>query len=175
MIRVAHRFGIRIYFDNVMNHNAFDIPGFNADTPIDVYPGLVPEDFHLRVTEEGRIPSNDFFVRAVGSVESVEDFEFVLGGEDDHFALAAEAVNLVVDDDRGRVGFTGDALVPEFLAVGGIDAGDLPTIVEEEHQLPVTDTGRDVGDVFGKGENFRGLLPVHLDPNRFAAPSAITS
>ncbi len=53
MMRAAHRFGIRVYFDNIMNHNAFDIPGFNESTPIDVYPGFVPEDFHLRVTEEG--------------------------------------------------------------------------------------------------------------------------
>ncbi len=53
LVRVAHRFGIRVYFDNIMNHNAFDIPGFNAGTPIGVYPGFVPEDFHLRVTEEG--------------------------------------------------------------------------------------------------------------------------
>ncbi|MDQ6624784.1 MAG: alpha-amylase family glycosyl hydrolase, partial [Verrucomicrobiota bacterium] len=53
MIEVAHRFGIRVYLDNIMNHNAFDVPGFNAQTPIDVYPGFVPEDFHLRVTPEG--------------------------------------------------------------------------------------------------------------------------
>ena len=53
LMRAAHRFGIRIYFDNIMNHNAFDIPGFNGTTPIDLYPGFVPEDFHLRVTEEG--------------------------------------------------------------------------------------------------------------------------
>jgi hypothetical protein len=53
MVETAHRFGIRVYFDNIMNHNAFDIPGYNADTPIDIYPGMVPEDFHLRVTEEG--------------------------------------------------------------------------------------------------------------------------
>src|SRR4051812_48801596 len=53
MVEVAHRFGIRVYFDNVMNHNAFDVPGFNASTPIDTYPGLVPEDFHLRLTQEG--------------------------------------------------------------------------------------------------------------------------
>ncbi len=53
LMRTAHRFGIRIYFDNIMNHNAFDIPGFNQSTPIDVYPGFVPEDFHLRLTEEG--------------------------------------------------------------------------------------------------------------------------
>ncbi len=53
MVKVAHRFGIRVYFDNVMNHNAFDVPGYNVGVPIDVYPGFVPEDFHLRVTEEG--------------------------------------------------------------------------------------------------------------------------
>lgn len=53
MVKVAHRFGIRVYFDNIMNHNAFDVPGYNAYTPIDVYPGFVPEDFHLRRTEDG--------------------------------------------------------------------------------------------------------------------------
>ncbi len=53
MIEIAHRFGIRVYLDNIMNHNAFDVPGYNASTPIDVYPGFVPEDFHLRLTQEG--------------------------------------------------------------------------------------------------------------------------
>ena len=53
LIETAHRFGLRVYFDNIMNHNAFDIPGFNEFTPINVYPGFVPEDFHLRRTEEG--------------------------------------------------------------------------------------------------------------------------
>jgi len=53
LVEIAHRFGIRVYFDNVMNHNAFDVPGYNASTPIDTYPGLVPEDFHLRLTQEG--------------------------------------------------------------------------------------------------------------------------
>ncbi len=53
LIRVAHRHGIRVYFDNIMNHRAFDVPGFNEYTPIDIYPGMVPEDFHLRVTSDG--------------------------------------------------------------------------------------------------------------------------
>ncbi len=53
MVEVAHRFGIRVYFDNVMNHNGFEVPGYNANTPIDIYPGFVPEDFHLRLTQEG--------------------------------------------------------------------------------------------------------------------------
>ncbi|MFZ4681647.1 MAG: alpha-amylase family glycosyl hydrolase, partial [Terrimicrobiaceae bacterium] len=53
LVETAHRFGIRVYFDNIMNHRAFDVPGYNENTPIDVYPGMVPEDFHLRVTEDG--------------------------------------------------------------------------------------------------------------------------
>lgn len=53
LIETAHRFGIRVYFDNIMNHRAFDVPGYNENTPIDIYPGLVPEDFHLRKTEDG--------------------------------------------------------------------------------------------------------------------------
>ncbi|MGB0415718.1 MAG: alpha-amylase family glycosyl hydrolase [Coraliomargarita sp.] len=53
LVETAHRFGIRVYFDNIMNHRAFDIPGFNESTAIDIYPGMVPEDFHLRVTDEG--------------------------------------------------------------------------------------------------------------------------
>jgi hypothetical protein len=59
LMEVAHRFGIRVYFDNIMNHRAFDIPGYNETTPTggedqdELYPGMVPEDFHLRKTEDG--------------------------------------------------------------------------------------------------------------------------
>ncbi|NBR69645.1 MAG: hypothetical protein EBT69_05635, partial [Verrucomicrobia bacterium] len=53
MMEVAHRLGIRVYFDNIMNHRAFDVPGYNESTPIDTYPGMVPEDFHLKKTEDG--------------------------------------------------------------------------------------------------------------------------
>ena len=27
MVETAHRFGIRVYFDNIVNHRAFDVPG----------------------------------------------------------------------------------------------------------------------------------------------------
>lgn len=53
MVEVAHRFGIRVYFDNIMNHRAFDVPGFNENTSIEIYPGMLPEDFHLRVAARG--------------------------------------------------------------------------------------------------------------------------
>jgi hypothetical protein len=53
MVEVAHRFGIRVYFDNIMNHRSYDVPGYDANTPITVYPGMLPEDFHLRLTSDG--------------------------------------------------------------------------------------------------------------------------
>ena len=36
-----------------MNHRGFDIPGYDASTAIDFYPGMLPEDFHLQVTADG--------------------------------------------------------------------------------------------------------------------------
>ncbi|NNM30017.1 MAG: hypothetical protein HKO57_10865, partial [Akkermansiaceae bacterium] len=53
LIRVAHRFGIRVYLDNIMNHNGFDTPLFTLSTPTDLYPGFVAGDFHLRVQGDG--------------------------------------------------------------------------------------------------------------------------
>ncbi len=50
MVRVAHRFGIRVYFDNIMNHRAFTVPGYDANTPTNFYPGLQPKDFHLQTS-----------------------------------------------------------------------------------------------------------------------------
>jgi hypothetical protein len=47
MVETAHRFGIRVYFDNVMNHRSSVVPGFNSSTPTNYYPGLIPKDFHL--------------------------------------------------------------------------------------------------------------------------------
>jgi len=53
LIELCHRFGIRVYFDNIMNHRAYDVPLYNETTPTDVFPGMVAEDFHLRTTSDG--------------------------------------------------------------------------------------------------------------------------
>ncbi len=53
MVQTAHRFGIRVYFDNVMNHRAFTVPGYNSNTPTNYYPGLIPQDFHLQTVSGG--------------------------------------------------------------------------------------------------------------------------
>jgi hypothetical protein len=48
LVQTAHRFGIRVYFDNIENHRAFTVPGYNSSTPTNFYPGLIPQDFHLQ-------------------------------------------------------------------------------------------------------------------------------
>jgi len=54
MVQTAHRFGIRVYFDNVMNHRSSTVPGYpGSGTPTNYYPGLIPQDFHLQVVTGG--------------------------------------------------------------------------------------------------------------------------
>lgn len=54
MVQTAHRFGIRVYFDNVMNHRASTVPGYpGSGMPTNYYPGVIPQDFHLQVVSGG--------------------------------------------------------------------------------------------------------------------------
>jgi hypothetical protein len=54
MVQTAHRFGIRVYFDDVMNHRASTVPGYpGSGTPTTYYPGLIPQDFHLQTVSGG--------------------------------------------------------------------------------------------------------------------------
>jgi len=53
MVETAHRFGIRVYFDNVMNHREGVVPGYDSSTPTNFFPGLRPQDFHLQTTGGG--------------------------------------------------------------------------------------------------------------------------
>lgn len=47
LIDVAHRFGIRVYLDNVMAHNAGPLDDVPPGTLFPGIPGFVPQDFHL--------------------------------------------------------------------------------------------------------------------------------
>lgn len=53
VVETAHRFGLRVYFDNIMNHRGFDVPGYNSSAPTNLYPGLTVQDFHLRRQADG--------------------------------------------------------------------------------------------------------------------------
>jgi hypothetical protein len=49
VVTVAHRFGLRVYFSNVMNQNGGALPDTPPSTLSNTQPGFVPEDFHLIV------------------------------------------------------------------------------------------------------------------------------
>jgi len=53
MVQTAHRFGIRVYFDNIMNHRSSVVPGYPGGSPTNYYPGLTPQDFHLQTVSGG--------------------------------------------------------------------------------------------------------------------------
>lgn len=53
VVEMAHRFGLRVYFDNITNHRGFAVPGYDASTPANLYPGMAPGDFHLQTVAGG--------------------------------------------------------------------------------------------------------------------------
>ena len=54
MVQTAHRFGLRVYFDNVVNHRSSTVPGYpGSGTATNYYPGLIPQDFHLKTVPGG--------------------------------------------------------------------------------------------------------------------------
>ena len=61
LIRTAHRFGMKVYFDNVMAHNGGSLGTTAQGNLFPNVPGFVPEDFHLVRTSSGgwRKASND--------------------------------------------------------------------------------------------------------------------
>ncbi|HEU0008386.1 MAG TPA: alpha-amylase family glycosyl hydrolase [Verrucomicrobiae bacterium] len=76
LVALAHRFGLRVYFDNIMNHRGADVPGYNAFVPTNLYPGTVPADFHLRSISGGffRNASN---IRDYGSTWQVQNLSLL--------------------------------------------------------------------------------------------------
>jgi len=66
LVRIAHRFGLRVYFDNIVNHRGFDVPGYDSNTPTNLYPGMVPGDFHLMTIAGG-------FFRNVSNIRDYND------------------------------------------------------------------------------------------------------
>ena len=154
MIETAHRFGIRVYFDNIMNHNAFDIPGYNAGTPIDTYPGFVPEDFHLRITEDG-------FYRKWDNTRNWNDSWQVQNlGLADLIDIAHESPNTNhgrnEGDDIPKISFVRQPQNPEYyldldLPIGVSNSGGGFTVYTFANKEPWQDVG--VAGVAGSAGN----------------------
>ena len=83
LISTAHRFGLRVYFDNVMAHNGGPIPAYNDAVSVYAQPGFVPEDFHLIRTPGGffrKPPTTDYSVE--WQVLNRNDFGLDIAHED---------------------------------------------------------------------------------------------
>lgn len=76
MVRMAHRFSLRVYFDNIMNHRGAEVPGYNEFVPTNIYPGMVPGDFHLR-TISGGFFRNVSNIRDYGDVWQVQNLSLL--------------------------------------------------------------------------------------------------
>ncbi|HPA78687.1 MAG TPA: alpha-amylase family glycosyl hydrolase, partial [Kiritimatiellia bacterium] len=178
LVETAHRFGIRIYFDNIMNHRAFDIPGYNENTPIDIYPGMVPEDFHLRVTEDG------FYRKWDNCRDWNSAWQVMNLGLADLIDIAHETPNDNFGpnegDDHPKISFVRQPNNPEYyydtdlpISVGyGEYTWNVYTFADKEPYTDTNGNGRfDWTDTNGNGQHDSGeasepFTDTGLDPTR---------
>ncbi len=53
-VEMAHRFGLRVYFDNITNHRGFDVPGYSAGTStffLDTTPVVGERFYRVKVAQ----------------------------------------------------------------------------------------------------------------------------
>jgi hypothetical protein len=142
-VLIAHRFGIRVYFDNIVNHRGYVVPGYNSATPINYYPGLFPQDFHLLTTPNGffqNVPQvsdwNDQWDVQNESLLGLVDLAQEPGGFNDNFGPA-------LGDTIPKIFFVRHPAHPEFY----MDT-NLPAIAGPWHPFNGTNgnpTPEDVG------------------------------
>jgi glycosidase len=68
LVEKAHRFGIRVYFDNIMAHNAGPLGDVPPGTLFPDVPGFVPEDFHL-------VKRNGHWAKASDSINYSDEWQ----------------------------------------------------------------------------------------------------
>ena len=108
LIRAAHRFGIEVVCDLVPNHNAN-----RADTPIDRYPGMIPEDFHIRSSAD------------TGNFE----IDFNRAADLSYEMLNGDLVGLAdIAHEDGNLAATGPFTLPDYAA---FDANGKPSFLRD--------------------------------------------
>jgi len=130
MVETAHRFGIRVYFDNVMNHNAYLAPGESDDVPIDYYPDMAPEDFH--VVKDG------YYYKPSGDIEGwMYDSGFHEGVQ--HYRLSGL---LDIANESGSLGYNWDQ--PGQPVHSYIRQPNEPDKYPDRSQTPISSGGIDI-------------------------------
>jgi glycosidase len=99
LVETAHRFGVRIYFDNVMAHSAGPLDDVPPGTLLPGAPGFVPEDFHLVRREGGG------WRKASDSVNYNDEWQ-VLNRNPFAWDIAQESPNISFDANGQTEGVT---------------------------------------------------------------------
>ncbi len=92
LIRIAHRFGLKVYFDNVMAHTGGPLGSIAPGNLFPDIPGFVPEDFHLVRHEGGG------WRKATDSVDWNDEWQ-VLNRNPFSWDIAHESPNTSFDPD----------------------------------------------------------------------------
>lgn len=92
LIRIAHRFGLKVYFDNVMAHTGGPLGSIAPGNLFPDIPGFVPEDFHLVRHERGG------WRKATDSVDWNDEWQ-VLNRNPFSWDIAHESPNTSFDPD----------------------------------------------------------------------------
>jgi glycosidase len=125
LIRACKRLGIEIYCDTVLNHFAN-----RAENPINQYPTVIPEDFHIRSSADTTNPEIDF--NTAGAMSSAIFNQDLVGLADiaHEDGNAAQTGPLTLPpyaswNMRGKPSFVRSATTPQFYPGGVAYAEDV--------------------------------------------------
>ncbi|MEO7318770.1 MAG: hypothetical protein ABIZ56_07255, partial [Chthoniobacteraceae bacterium] len=111
LVEVAQRFGLRVYFDNVMAHNAGPLDKVNPGTLFPGIPGFVPQDFHL-VRQSVNPPAG--WKKASDSIDYNDEWQ-VLNRNPFAWDIAQEGPNNVSFDPVGQT--EGSSATPKWVGI----------------------------------------------------------
>ena len=89
--------------------------------------------------EEGVVGDDRRAVDRAVKLDFAEDFFLATGGEDDEFAVLGAAVNFTIGDEGGGPDAAIGGMHPEGLAGLGVEAGEDPSVLDREHEVPERD------------------------------------
>ena len=146
LVEMAHRFGLRVYFDNVMAHNAGPLDDVAPGVLFPNMPGFVPQDFHL-VRQSVNPPKG--WKKASDSIDYNDEWQ-VLNRNPFAWDIAQESPNVSFDP----AGQTEGLSYPKWRGIRHPGK----TALYPDNDLPgVTDTNGEVFHPFADKEPYQDV------------------